>query len=113
VTNSSTLDELFPEMIHQDMSHSEPLSTKSLAPGGHLTEDEEEEMIDAENEAEGQPKGDANAIQQNSRQTQETRPPRETRKDRDLHDFLNDMDKYVPIVPPSSPTYSRPSIHRQ
>jgi hypothetical protein len=29
---------------------------------------------------------------------QETRPPRETRKDKDLTTFLKSMDKYAPIV---------------
>lgn len=85
------------------MSHSEPLSPKSLAPGGHLPEDEDEEMADAEEDQEDQEEeGAANQEEQNaqpnSSPAEDTRPPRETRKDRDLNDFLNDMDKYAPIV---------------
>jgi hypothetical protein len=88
------------------MSHSEPLSPKSLAPRSHPPEDEDEEMADVEEDAEDDeeeiPNQEGQNAQPNSSPQQETRPSRETRKDRDLNDFLNDMDKYAPIVYPHS-----------
>jgi hypothetical protein len=81
------------------MSHSEPLSPLSLAPGDHLPQDEDEEMADAENDAEEEEEEEAPNQEEHSENAQpSSRPPCETRKDRDLNDFLNDMDKYAPIV---------------
>jgi len=81
------------------MSHSAPLSPKSLAPGGRPPEDGDEEMIDAEEEAAAEEEQTSQQEPENRDQQHASRPPRETRKDRDLNDFLIDMDKYAPIVP--------------
>jgi hypothetical protein len=39
--------------------------------------------------------------------SEDTRPPRENRKDKDLNSFLNSMDKYAPIVLPAPFTLTR------
>ena len=82
------------------MSHPDsPLSQAS-----HPPEDEDAEMIDAD-EDEEEDHGDQEGGNQEenpdpSSSQQETRSPRENRKDKDLNSFLNSMDKYSPIVPP-------------
>ena len=71
-----------------------PISPKSHPQAtDRPSEEEDEEMVDADlEEAEKQEP----TFQSGSHQ--ESRPPRETRKDKDLNTFLNQMDKYAPIV---------------
>lgn len=59
-------------------------------------EEEDEEMMDADQEDLEDAEEQEPTFQSGSHQ--ESRPPRETRKDKDLNTFLNQMDKYAPIV---------------
>ena len=64
-------------------------------------EDEEEdtEMLDADAEDDGEEeKPDVNATDPTTEDLRPQREPRVSRKDKDLHTFLNQMDKYAPIV---------------
>lgn len=76
------------------MSNS-PLSPGSLPQNStHPPEEEDYEMVDAdEDDEEVQQPGS-----QESTAQQDTRAPREGRKEKDLNAFLNSMDKYAPIV---------------
>jgi hypothetical protein len=64
--------------------------------------DEEEEDLEQEEEyddSDEHDQMDQDPSSQQQRETeQESRTPRETRKDKDLKTFLNQMDKYAPIV---------------
>jgi len=51
-------------------------------------------MVDADDEDEQ----DAQMPSSQGSTSQEARPPREGRKEKDLNAFLNSMDKYAPIV---------------
>ena len=86
------------------MSNS-PLSPKSqVQRESQPPEDEDEEMLDADQEEQEEEPRATESLSQSASQ-QDPRPPRETRKDKDLNTFLNSMDKYAPIV-------YLPSIHR-
>lgn len=61
-------------------------------------EDEDAEMIDQEDQ-ENEEEAERNSP---SHVAQDTRQPRETRKDKDLNTFLNSMDRYAPIVTPEA-----------
>lgn len=54
-------------------------------------------MLDADQEEEEEEPRVTDPLSQSGGQ-QDPRPPRETRKDKDLNTFLNSMDKYAPIV---------------
>ena len=77
------------------MSNS-PLSPGSLPRNStHPKEEEEDyEMVDADDEDEQ----DAEMPSSQGSTAQDTRAPREGRKEKDLNAFLNSMDKYAPIV---------------
>jgi Transcription initiation factor TFIID 23-30kDa subunit len=54
-------------------------------------------MLDVDQEEKEEEPRESASFSQATNQ-QELRPPRETRKDKDLNTFLNSMDKYAPIV---------------
>lgn len=60
-------------------------------------EEENQEMPDFNPEDE-EAEEEAREEEMEDSSTQEPRPSRETRKDKDLNTFLNSMDKYAPIV---------------
>jgi len=79
------------------MSNS-PLSPGSLPQNStHPPEEEDEdyEMVDAD---EDEKEDVQQPGSQGSTSQQDTRVPREGRKEKDLNEFLNSMDKYAPIV---------------
>jgi len=56
-------------------------------------------MLDADAEDDGEEqKPDVNATDPTTEDIRPQREPRVSRKDKDLHTFLNQMDKYAPIV---------------
>lgn len=79
----------------QAMSNS-PLSPGSLPQNStHPAEDEDYKMVDADEDDEEEVQEPGS---QGSTAQQDTRAPREGRKEKDLNAFLNSMDKYAPIV---------------
>ena len=74
-----------------------PLSPTSQPP---VPDQSDSEMLDADHEDEEPEASDTEmpAQSQSTQQQEPIRPPRETRKDKDLNTFLNQMDKYAPIV---------------
>lgn len=67
-----------------------------------MRDDEDTEMMDADQEEEEEEEEDVKPeLNAESSTTEDLRPqrePREHRKDKDLNTFLNQMDKYAPIV---------------
>jgi hypothetical protein len=88
------------------MSTDTPASnTSPPQPDTEMQEEEEEEedteMLDAEAEEDGEERKPAvDAPESTAEDLRPPREPRENRKDKDLNTFLNQMDRYAPIVCP-------------
>jgi len=82
------------------MSTDTPTSATSPPRGDtEMHDDEDTEMIDADqDEEEEDVKPELNAESSTTEDLRPQREPREHRKDKDLNTFLNQMDKYAPIV---------------
>jgi hypothetical protein len=81
-------------MSKEDLS----LPLRGQAPADHHVEDDVEMLDVGQDEREHQEMAGGGDTPSSSTLVQETRPPRETRKDKDLSTFLKSMDKYAPIV---------------
>ena len=72
-------------------------------------EDEDAEMIDAEgdedNDYEELEMGEQEESKTAEQAQDQFRQPRENRKDKDLNTFLDQMDKYAPIIPDAVTDY--------
>ena len=75
-----------------------------------VDEVEDAEMMDAQaEEGDEERKPEINPQSSTPENLRPPREPRENRKDKDLNTFLNQMDKYAPIVRPSFPVCCWPS----
>jgi hypothetical protein len=86
-----------PSTVQDSITMSQPDSPRSQASKDH-PEDEDAEMLDADQDDQEDEEEQENP--QPTTSQDQTRSPREHRKDKDLNSFLNQMDKYAPIVPP-------------
>jgi hypothetical protein len=71
------------------------LSPAAQAPVDNPVE-EDSEMLDVDQDDQEDEEMQTQEAEPSS--AQESRPPREARKDKDINSFLNSMDKYAPIV---------------
>jgi hypothetical protein len=93
---------LFNQSINHIDHHITAMANSPLSPTSQppVADQTDSEMLDADHEDQEPEVSDTEMPSQSqSTQHQEpTRPARETRKDKDLNTFLNQMDKYAPIV---------------